>query len=336
MKSPRALFSSMTDDLKETLRRAATAPHALSRAEARFFLTSPEAAVEEALFDCARKVKAKVGKADILPRGLIEVSNVCQKNCHYCGIRKGREGLKRYRLSKASVLDSVGAVARRGWTALAFQAGEVESETNTVFYEDLLRTLDPAFEVTLSLGEQTENVYRRWKDAAGARVLRYLLRIETSNRTLYARLHPADHSFDRRLDCVRTLKRLGYVTGSGVMIGLPFQTIDDLVEDLFFFADESLDMVGMGPYVPDPSSPLADLAIPDDASRLRLALRMIALSRLMLHDVNIVAATALEALGGAGARARGICAGANVIMDDFTPANEKAAYALYPGKNAAR
>ncbi len=326
----------MTDHLKETLRRAVAAPYALCRTEVRELLTSPDDSIEEALFDCARQVKAKVGKTDVLPRGLIEVSNICQKDCHYCGIRKGRAGLARYRLLKEDLLNSVGAVARRGWTALAFQAGEIESEANTAFYEDLLCTLDPAFEVTLSLGEQTDEVYRRWKDAAGARVLRYLLRIETSNRTLYARLHPADHSFDRRLGCVRTLKRLGYVTGSGVMIGLPFQTFDDLIEDLFFFADEHLDMVGMGPYVPDPSSPLAGLAIPDDASRLRLALRMIALARLMLHDVNIVAATALEALGGAGARARGIHAGANVIMDDFTPANEKAAYALYPGKNAAR
>ena len=163
--------------------------------------------------------------------------------------------------------------------------------------------------------------------------MRYLIRIETSNRELYARLHPADCSFDRRLGCIRTLKRLGYVTGTGVMIGLPGQTLDDLANDIVFYGEENVDMVGMGPYIPHCDTPLAMLAA-KGAQRgrketLDLGLKMIALTRLYLHGVNIVAATALEALGPQG-REKGLAAGANVIMPGLTPARHAADYALYP------
>ena len=190
-----------------------------------------------------------------------------------------------------------------------------------------------ALEVTLSLGEQEESVYHRWKEAGA---MRYLIRIETSNRELYAKLHPADCSFDRRLGCIRTLKRLGYVTGTGVMIGLPGQTLDDLANDIVFYGEENVDMVGMGPYIPHCDTPLAMLAA-RGAQRgrketLDLGLKMIALTRLYLHGVNIVAATALEALDPEGGRNRGIEAGANVVMPVLTPAKHRMEYDLYPGK----
>lgn len=274
---------------------------------------------------------------DPLPRGLIETSNICAKNCLYCGIRRGNSALARYRMSESEVLACVAEAERRGYPAVALQAGELESEENTAYYERILLALaNPKLEVTLSLGEQSEAVYRRWKAAAGNRLLRYLLRIETSNRELYAKLHPADHSFDRRVECIRTLKRLGYVTGSGVMIGLPGQTLDDLKRDLDWFEAMRLDMVGMGPYVEEPSSPLAGRGdVWPKAKRLETALWMIGEVRRRMPHVNIVAATALEALDPNG-RELGLAAGANVIMPDLTPENYKRAYDLYPGKTAAR
>ena len=162
--------------------------------------------------------------------------------------------------------------------------------------------------------------------------MRYLIRIETSNRELYAKIHPAECSFERRLGCIRMLKRLGYVTGSGVMIGLPGQTIDDLAHDIVFYGDENLDMVGMGPYVAHPDSLMPDSRYQLPTTNYQLSLRMIALTRLYLWNVNIVAATALEVLDPENGRRRGIEAGANVIMTNLTPAKFRVGYDLYPGK----
>ena len=269
-----------------------------------------------------------------LLRGLIEVSNRCAKDCRYCGIRRGNRSLVRYRMAVGEVLACADEAVRRGYPAVALQAGEMECEENTAFYEEVLRRLPPGLEVTLSLGEQEEEVYRRWKDAAGGRVLRYLLRIESSSREIYSRLHPADCSFDRRLGCIRTLKRLGYVTGSGVLIGVPGQTVDDLRRDVDFFESERLDMVGMGPWVPHPASPLAG-EVPPPETRLRLALAMIREVRRRMPQINIVAATALEALAPGRGRALGLRAGANVVMPDITPGRYRESYDLYPGKAGA-
>lgn len=289
-----------------------------------------------------------MNEKNILPRGLIEVSNQCAKNCLYCGIRRENARVSRYHMTVDEVLACAAEALRRGYLAIALQAGEQETEANTLFYENVLRRLPEVertagaacpLEVTLSLGEQTEAVYRRWKEAAGGRVLRYLLRIETSNRKRYAQIHPADCSFDRRVDCLRTLKRLGYVTGSGVMIGLPGQTKEELLKDIDFFIEMNLDMVGMGPFVEHPATPLGAGAVLDAASRetrLQLALWMIAEVRKRLPCANMVAATALDALAPGRGRELGLAAGANVVMPDLTPEKYKVAYDLYPGKTAAR
>ena len=292
-------------------------------------LASEDEGLWREIFAAAREVKAKCGKTETLVRGLVETSNVCAKDCLYCGIRKGNAKVPRYLIPEDEVEKCIDEARRRGYPAVAFQAGEIESEANTAYYERLLEKCR-GLEVTLSLGEQTEEVYRRWKDAGA---MRYLIRIETSNRELYAKIHPAECSFERRLGCIRTLKRLGYVTGSGVMIGIPGQTVEDLARDIVFYGEEGLDMVGMGPYVPAPGTPMGDL----DCNRrqstaVELGLRMIALTRLYLHGVNIVAATALEALDPEGGRNRGIAAGANVVMPVLTPERYRKRYDLYPGK----
>ena len=331
------------------LDRALVAPKNLTFEELAGMLASEDEGLWREIFAAAREVKAKCGKTEVLPRGLIECSNVCAKDCLYCGIRKGNAKVPRYLIPEEEVKDCIDEARRRGYPAVAFQAGEIESEANTVYYERLtayaagrgLPALPKPLEVTLSLGEQTEEVYRRWKDAGA---LRYLIRIETSNRELYAKIHPAECSFERRLECIRTLKRLGYVTGSGVMIGLPGQTVEDLARDIVFYGDEGLDMVGMGPYVPNGDTPLGRVVV-GSCSRTKddnvhcttrasdYTYKMIALTRLYLHDVNIVAATALEALDPEGGRNRGIEAGANVVMPVLTPEKYRRSYDLYPGKN---
>ena len=318
------------EGLDTILARAVERPRALSRGEIAALIALEDDGDTESLFAAAREVKRRVGKDETLPRGLVECSNICAKDCLYCGIRKSNAACPRYRLAEDDVFACVAEARRRGYPAVAFQAGEIESEANTVYYERLLAACK-GLEVTLSLGEQTEAVYRRWKDAGA---LRYLIRIETSNRELYARLHPADCSYDRRVECIRTLKRLGYVTGTGVMIGLPGQTVPMLADDIVFFGEMNVDMVGMGPYLEHPAAPL--FAKPDgEAARLGLALKMIAVTRLYLHGVNIVAATALEALDPAGGREKGLAAGANVVMPVLTPEDARRAYDLYPGKAAA-
>ena len=310
------------------LDKALVAPKNLNEDELAKMLASTDEGLWREIFAAAREVKAKCGKTEVLPRGLIECSNVCAKNCLYCGIRKGNDKTVRYRMPEEDVLGCINEVRRRGYPAVAFQAGEIEGEANTAYYERHI-AMCRGLEVTLSLGEQTEEVYRRWKDAGA---MRYLIRIETSNRELYAKIHPAECSFERRLGCIRMLKRLGYVTGSGVMIGLPGQTIDDLAHDIVFYGDENLDMVGMGPYVAHPDSLMPDSRYQLPTTNYQLSLRMIALTRLYLWNVNIVAATALEALDPENGRRRGIDAGANVIMTNLTPAKFRVGYDLYPGK----
>ena len=310
------------------LDKALVAPKNLNVDELAKMLASTDEGLWREIFAAAREVKAKCGKTEVLPRGLIECSNICAKNCLYCGIRKGNDKTVRYRMPEEDVLGCINEVRRRGYPAVAFQAGEIEGEANTAYYERHI-AMCRGLEVTLSLGEQTEEVYRRWKDAGA---MRYLIRIETSNRELYAKIHPAECSFERRLGCIRMLKRLGYVTGSGVMIGLPGQTIDDLAHDIVFYGDENLDMVGMGPYVAHPDSLMPDSRYQLPTTNYQLSLRMIALTRLYLWNVNIVAATALEALDPENGRRRGIDAGANVIMTNLTPEKFRVGYDLYPGK----
>ena len=322
------------------LERMMEAPKNASSDELAEMLASEDEGLWREIFVAAREVKAKCGKTEVLPRGLIETSNICAKDCLYCGIRKGNAKVPRYLITEEEVVQCIDEARRRGYPAVAFQAGEIESEANTAYYERLI-AICRGLEVTLSLGEQTEVVYRRWKDAGA---MRYLIRIETSNRELYAKIHPAECSFERRLGCIRKLKKIGYVTGSGVMIGIPGQTIGDLARDIVFFGDERLDMVGMGPYIPVPGTPMgefqvsgfrfqgADVGLKPETCNLELSLRMIALTRLYLWNINIVAATALEALDPDGGRNRGIEAGANVIMPVLTPAEYRCNYGLYPGK----
>ena len=342
--------------LDDLLARAAERPRALARPELAALLAMEDEVGIQALFDAAYALKVKYCGKRVAMRGIVEAGNVCAKDCYYCGIRRSNENLQRYQLSADEIVRLAELDAKQDYASLVIQSGEIESEAHTRFIEDVLRRIAPFdLGVTLSLGEQTEETYRRWKEVGAAR---YLLRIETSNPELYATLHPAGHSWERRVECLRALRRCGYQVGTGVMCGLPAQTYDDLARDIEFFAEMDVDMIGMGPYIPHPDTPLGVLSakclVPsaelkhEDLSEsnapstkhqapstkhqaLTLGLKMIAVTRLHLHDVNIAAATALQALAPDG-RERGIRAGANVIMPNITDTKYRRSYQLYAGK----
>lgn len=308
----------------------------LGRGELARLLTAGEAGAREALFAAAYRVKAAEVGRKVFLRGIVEFSNLCSKDCFYCGIRRSRPGLERFRMEPGEILAAARWADENGYGSLVLQAGEVEGEEFTAFVEDLLRGIKEVsggrLGVTLSLGEQDEETYRRWFKAGGDR---YLLRIETSDPELYRRLHPSDHLFERRRACLELLRRGGWQVGTGMMIGLPGQSAESLADDVLFLRDTDVDMVGMGPYIPHRETPLGAksgaAARAARSRRLELGLRMIALTRLTLRDVNIAAATALQALDPAG-RELGLAAGANIIMPNITPTRYRDAYQLYDGK----
>ena len=318
--------------MKSLFDKAAAAPRSLTHQELVALLTWPDA---NALFAAAYEVKCREIGRFVSFRGLVEFGNICEKDCYYCGIRKSNGNVHRYRMDADEIVREAEWAFKEGYGSLVLQSGELTGEANATFVENVLRRIHAFggddFGVTISLGEQSEETYRSWREAGAHR---YLLRIETSNPELYAKLHPADHSWERRRDSLRALRRCGYQVGSGVMSGLPGQTADDLAADIEFFASEDLDMIGMGPYIPHAETPLGKDApwTPElRKERLELGLRMIAATRLYLHDVNIAAATALQALDPEG-REKGLLAGANVIMPNVTETRYRADYQLYAGK----
>ena len=318
--------------MKSLLDRAAESPQVLTHEELVEVLTWPDA---DELFAAAYEVKCREIGRVVSFRGIIEFGNICEKDCYYCGIRKSNSNVRRYRMEADEIIREAEWAHKAGYGSVVLQSGELTGEANVAFVEDVLKRIyafgGDGFGVTISLGEQSEETYRRWREAGAHR---YLLRIETSNSALYAKLHPADHSWERRRDCLRSLRRCGYQVGSGVMAGLPGQTMDDLAADIEFFATEDIDMIGMGPYIPHADTPLGSVAkwcAGIRKVRLELALRMIAAARLYLHDVNIASTTALQALDPEG-REKGLLAGANVIMPNVTGTRYRADYRLYDGK----
>lgn len=322
------------EELRTLLDRAAAAPRALAADDLAALLAIPsgDAPALCALYDAACAIKHRHCGRTVAMRGLVEAGNLCAKDCRYCGIRRSNANVERYALDADEIVRLAHVAADLGYASLVIQSGEIESEAHTAFIEDVLCRIAPLdLGTTLSLGEQSEETYRRWR-AAGA--TRYLLRIETSSPALYAKLHPSTHSWQHRADCLRALRRCGYQVGTGVMCALPGQTPHDLARDIQFFADIDADMLGMGPYIPHPDTPLAAEAAAsgwNPTAALTLGLNLIAVARLHLHDVNIAAATALQALAPDG-RERGILAGANVLMPNITAVRYRRGYQLYANK----
>lgn len=291
---------------------------------------------KELLFSRSVEIKKQQVESKVYFRGLIEFSNICRKDCLYCGIRKSNTEIKRYNASDEEIMEAVNFAFKSRYASIVLQSGELNTISFTERIENLLKEIknqtNDQVRVTLSLGEQSESTYKRWFDAGATR---YLLRIETSNPELYQKLHPADdiHSFEQRLNCLKYLKKIGYQTGTGVMIGLPFQTTNDLANDLLFFKEINIDMVGMGPYIEHSNTPLYMYrnTLVSLKERFNLTLKMIAVLRLMMKNVNIAATTALQTIDKMG-REKALKIGANVIMPNITPGIYRDHYELYQNK----
>jgi biotin synthase len=288
------------------------------------------------LFEESLHVKQAYIGNKVYFRGLVEFSNICAKDCYYCGIRKGNKEVDRYNLSDDEILEAATYAYENNYGSLVLQGGEIISPAFTERIEKLLikikKLSDNKLGITLSLGEQSRDTYERWMNAGAHR---YLLRIESSSRELYNKIHPVNehHEFETRYECLRTLQDLGYQTGTGVMIGLPFQTVDQLADDILFMQEFDVDMVGMGPYIEHHDTPLyqyKDHLLPMK-ERFDLTLKMIATLRIIMKDINIAAATALQAIDPIG-REKAIKIGANIIMPNVTPGLFRNDYALYENK----
>jgi len=269
-------------------------------------------------------------------RGLIEFSNICSKNCYYCGIRRDNQAISRYELTDEEVLRAVDFAWKNRYGSVVLQSGEQQSARFTKRITHLLHEIkvhtNNEIGITLSCGEQTAATYREWFNVGAHR---YLLRIETSNKELYYRLHPNDHQhlFDSRLEALKHLRDEGYQVGTGVMIGLPFQTIEHLADDLLFFQSLNIDMAGMGPYLEHSRTPLYQYRhlLLSPQKRLELSLKMVATLRLLMPEINIAAATALQVLHPEG-REMAVLAGANIIMPNMTLPEFRSDYLIYEHK----
>jgi biotin synthase len=288
------------------------------------------------LFKKSAEIKERFIGNKVWFRGLIEFSNICSKDCLYCGIRKGNKNLTRYNLSDDEILAAARFAYENQYGSIALQSGEVESSFVTDRIEKLLYGIKELsggeLGVTLSVGEQDLEVYKRWYDVGAHR---YLLRVESTNQKLYEKIHPNDskHDFKNRLKCLKSLQDIGYQTGTGVMIGLPFQTMDDLAGDLLFMKEFDIDMCGMGPYIEHADTPLIKHSgkLMPLSERFDLTLKMIAIIRIMMKDINIVAATALQAIDPMG-REKAVKIGANILMPNITPGKYRDSYKLYDNK----
>ncbi|MFW5687340.1 MAG: [FeFe] hydrogenase H-cluster radical SAM maturase HydE [Bacteroidota bacterium] len=299
-------------------------------------LLSADAQQRQLIFARAEEVKKKYVGNKVYYRGLIEFSNLCGKNCYYCGIRAGNTQTQRYEVTEDEILQAARYAWENKFGSLVIQAGERSDKSFikriTSIVKKIKQMSNKELGITLSLGEQSEETYRAWFEAGAHR---YLLRIEVSNPDLYGKYHPSDkkHDYYKRIESLHVLRKVGYQVGSGVMIGLPYQSNSDLADDLIFFRDFDIDMVGMGPYIEHERTPLyqyKDMLLPKN-ERFYLSLKMVALLRIMMNDINIAATTAMQAIDPMG-REKAIKIGANVIMPNLTPTKYREDYLLYEDK----
>lgn len=290
------------------------------------------------LWQLADQARQRYVGGQVHLRGLVELSNFCVRLCAYCGLRAGNRALQRYRMTDDEVLDCARAAVGFGYGTLVLQAGE-DPQLTVDRIASLVRQIktETHLAVTLSLGERSDDELRTWREAGADR---YLIRFETSNRQLFDRIHPP-HAGQRvdRLEILATLRRLGYEVGSGVMIGIPGQTYDDLADDIELFGRLSLDMIGVGPFLQHPETPLAERANWPDAPDGRqvpsgelMTYKAIALARLVCPRANIPATTALATINTKQGRELGLTRGANVVMPNLTPTKYRALYEIYPDK----
>lgn len=275
--------------------------------------------------EAVRTAQARFGCA-IFVRGLIEVSSYCRNDCRYCGLRRSNRAAERYRLRPEEILSACEAGYRSGFRTFVLQGGEDPwwSDARMVPLVEEIHQRWPDAAITLSLGERSEESYRNLFKAGASR---YLLRHEAANSSLYEGLHPQEMSHTNRLHCIETLRKIGYQTGMGMMVGAPGQGIEELVEDIELMERLDPQMIGIGPFLPHHQTPFAQ----EPAGSLRLTLLLLAILRLRFPRALIPATTALATLHPEG-RLQGILSGANVVMPNLSPEEVRVKYAIYDGK----
>ena len=300
----------------------------LSKEEWISLINGHDESAAQYLFRKASAVREKYYKNHVYIRGLIEISNTCQNDCFYCGIRRSNAKTSRYTLSKDDIISCCDEGYKLGFRTFVLQGGEAPASP---LYEEWvgdiigdIKFYFPDCAVTLSLGEFPTETYEYWYDCGADR---YLLRHETANKEHYEKLHPKEMSFENRMDCLRSLKDIGYQVGCGFMVGSPYQTAECLADDMIFLSEFQPDMVGIGPFIPHKETPFAKYP----AGTLDTTLYMLALIRLTLPKVLLPATTALGTIAEGG-REQGMRAGANVCMPNLSPLSVRKKYMLYDNK----
>ncbi len=313
----------MTVDLAATLTKAAAGRN-LSREEISALLRAEGEQAAEILRTADRVRAAHLGK-EVHLRAIIEFSNYCVRNCFYCGLRRGNRLASRYRMAPEEILAAARKARDEGYRTIVLQSGEDPAYTVDTL-ADLIGRMKEELDVavTLSLGDRSRDDYRRLREAGADR---YLLKHETADPGLFARLRPGTN-LRTRLRELRWLRELGYQVGAGNIVGLPGQTLETLVEDILLLRELGVEMAGIGPFIPHPDTPLARLP----AGSLEMTLKVLAITRLLLPRAHLPATTAVAVLAADG-RQRALQAGANVIMPDLTPASYRRHYGIYPGRS---
>ncbi len=280
----------------------------------------------DTLFKAADETRKKFVGDEIHLRGLIEFSNICKRGCKYCGLQCSNKEIERYRISLGEITEYAKNAANMGYKTIVLQSGEDDyySVDKMCSIISEIKKLNVA--LTLSIGEKTKEEYKAYKEAGADR---FLLRIETTDEVLYSKMHP-NMDFKNRKKCLYNLKELGFETGTGSLVGLPGQNVESLADDILFFRELNADMIGIGPFIPHPNTPLKDVKQGD----FTLALKVMAITRLLLPDINIPATTAMETIHPNG-RIIALQAGANVIMPNVTEGEYRKKYEIYPNKNRA-
>ena len=310
----------------------------LSKSEILLWLKEQRPGPLRELYTWADAVRRQnVGDAVHL-RGLIEISSHCQRQCMYCGLRKANRDIERYRMTREEIEECARAAVRLGYGTVVIQAGEDDGLTSEWIAEivgSIKRTAPLA--VTLSLGERSEEELRLWRRAGADR---YLLRFETSDANLFRAIHPGRSPMaPDRLAILRQIKELGYEAGGGVMVGIPGQSYESLAQDVLTFRALDLDMLGIGPYIAHPATPLGSGRLrppinPDDQApgSEQMVYKMIALARILCPTANIPSTTALATINRTQGRRQGLQVGANVVMPNLTPVRYRPLYQIYPAK----
>jgi len=297
----------------------------LNSEELLFLLTHMDAADRGKLYELSHRTALRVFGRNVYLRALIEFSNVCRRNCRYCGIRAQNSGVSRYRMTPQEIIDCCGRAYALGFRTFVLQSGEDPwfTERRVTELVASIRRRFPDAAITLSIGERSTSEYEAFFEAGADR---FLMRHETASPWLYKELHP-DMTMENRRRCLQDLKRIGYQVGAGFMVGLPGQRPEDLVNDLLFLKDFEPDMVGIGPFIPHSQTPLAS----STGGTLEDSLVMVAVTRLLLPECLLPATTALGTLHPIG-REKALAAGANVLMPNVSPVEVRPKYQLYENK----